>query len=210
MVIMKLAPGRNRVEAWIYGVINPLAEAIEREVTLAGLHRPTYQWRTESLERILPLRGYLSRGAILILEDLVGQRPEVKRWESNHDACVEVLRRSAQKTFEALVHAPAFRSLVEEHFSAVSDGSDQICEDVAEDLVNDAAEMVNPKKGSYRETWNRHLESLQALREPAFYPDLLAALEHLREASQHTLAACIELRSELVQEFDVPPAPLGL
>lgn len=210
MAIMKLPPGRNRVEAWIYGVINPLAEALEREVTLAGLHRPTYRWRTESLERILPLRGYLSRGAVLILEDLVSQRPEFKRWENDHDASVEVLRRSAHRAFEALVNAPDFRSLVEQHFSAVSEGSDQMDQDVAEDLVNDAATTVNPRKGSYGEAWNRQLQSLQALREPSFYPDLLAALEHLHETSQHTLTACIELRSELVQEFDVPPAPLTL
>lgn len=203
-------PGRHRVEAWIYGVINPLAEALEREHMLCLGHVPTYRWRTLNLERILPFRGYLSRGAILILEDLASHDRGFVKLEKRHDALVELVRSSAQRVFGAAVNDPEFRSVVEKHFAKIFDGSDSMYSDVAEDLVNDNSERINARAGTYEDIWNQRLPDLKKLRQRFHYSDLNAALQKLRVDSERMLRELVELRTSLVQEFDVPPAPLGV
>ncbi len=210
MAKKRLSPGRHRVEAWIYGVINPLAEALERESVLGRGRSPTYRWRTYSLERILSLRGYLSRGAVLILEDLASENRDFLKLERRHDALVERLRAAAHVTFKALVENAEFRAFVEKHFSKVSDDSEFVHSDVAEDLVNDVPEYVNAKAGRYQHVWNRCLPELKALRQRFQYDELEASLAGLRQGSERMLAELVALRSKLVQEFDVPPAPIGL
>lgn len=210
MTKKKLTPGRHRVEAWIYGVINPLAEAVEREGMLGLGRAPTYRWRTYTLERILPFRGYLSRGAVLILEDLASHDRGFLKLEKRHDALVELVRSAAQRVFNVAVKDPEFRSFVEKHFTEIFDGSDFMHSDVAQDLANDVSELVNAKAGTYPYLWNQRLPELKKLRQRFHYGELVAALEKLHVGSELILQELVELRAELVQEFDVPPAPLGL
>ncbi len=202
-------PGPRRVEAWLYGVINPLTEALERESTLAGLKTPTFRWRTHSLERILPIRDYLSRGGVLILEDLLRYERSVSRIEREHDEVVERLRATATQLFQALTEDPVFREFSKRGFSKYAENPETLVQEVAEGAVNDVPAIVNARPGTWAFAWNENLVQTHVARAEAGYPALEKALAALHHASEKSNAAFEKLRVELVEAFDVPPAPLS-
>ncbi|MHB8875098.1 MAG: hypothetical protein ACYC8T_15540 [Myxococcaceae bacterium] len=200
-------PGPRRVEAWIYGVINPLEEALEREALDGRRRVPSYRWRSDSLENLLPLRQYLSRSAAVILDDLATYHPPIIEMEEDHDTFLSELRRRAKQVFEELVANQAFRTFVEQNFRKVCDPKSMV-NDVAEDLVNDDPEFVDVNEGSYREVWNRTLGDLKKLRGQAAYEPLRTALVELETRSDEMRQELLQLRAQLAEDFDVPPAPL--
>lgn len=199
-------PGERRVEAWIYAVINPLEEALEREALHGESRVPSYRWRTDDLERLRPLRYYLSRSAALILDDLATYYPAIRDLERRHDALLSELKQRAKQLFAALIENESFREFADQHFQKVSASESRVTE-VAESLVNDDPEFVDASEG-YPEAWNRALPELKRLREEAGYEPLRAALIELETQSDGMRAELIKLRAKLVEEFQVPPAPL--
>lgn len=206
--MQKSKPGRNRVEAWIYGVINPLTEALERERNLTGLRIASYNRRSESLDRINLLRGYLSRGAVLILDDLIRSEKRIVRVEKTHDARVLTLADSAHAAFLALVNDAAFVRFATRAFSSVADDKRSVHLDVAEDLVNDKARKLGVVAHSYDALWNRNLEKLVSMQPTAEFTVLRRNLRTVCESSEKSLDFFEGLRVDLVEEYDVPPAPL--
>lgn len=204
---MTSKPGRNRVEAWIYGVINPLEEAVESEA-LAGLRRdPSFRSRGSGLESLLRFRRYLTRSGALILDDLSTYHPAIKDTEKRHDLLIAELEWEAKRLFDRLSANQDFQTFVEENFKQVC-APDSMLREVTEDLVNDTSEIVDPNEGSYSEAWNRALPSLKKFRSEAGYEALERKLAELREQSENLRGELIRLRARLVEEFDVPPAPL--
>ena len=200
-------PGPRRVEAWIYGVINPLEEALEREALDGRRRVPSYRWRSDSLESLLPLRQYLSRSAAVILDDLATYHPRIIEMEKNHDTLLSDLRMRAKQVFEVLVANETFRAFVEHNFTKVCNPESMVNE-VAEDLVNDDPAFVDVNEGSFREVWNRTLDHLKKLREQAGYEPLRSALVELETRSDEMREELRQLRAQLAEDFDVPPAPL--
>lgn len=200
-------PGPNRVQAWIYGVINPLEEALESEA-LAGRRRDaSFRSRTGGLENLLRLRRYLTRSGALILDDLSTYSPAMKEFEKRHDTLIADVEWEAKKLFERLFTSKEFAGVVEKHFKEVC-APDSMLREVTEALVNDAAQYADPNEGSYGEAWNRALPVLEKFREEAGYQTLNAKLGELRQQSEDLRDELIQLRAKLVEEFDVPPAPL--
>lgn len=200
-------PGPNRVQAWIYGVINPLEEAVEGEA-LAGLRRnPSYRSRRGGLENLLPLRKYLTRSGSLILDDLATYYPAITDFEKAHDEVIGGLAWEAKKVFDRLVANEDFQRVVAEHFSSVC-APDTMLREVTECLVNDEAEYPDPSEGHFSDAWNRALPVLKRSRDQAGYQALEAKLRELRERSDALRDELNSLRRRLVEEFDVPPAPL--
>ena len=117
---------------------------------------------------------------------------------------------AAQRVFNAAKKDTEFQSFVEKHFAKIFDGSDFMHSDVAQDLVNDRAELINANGGTYGDIWNQCLPDLKKLRQRFHYNDLNAALQKLRVDSERMLRELVEMRAGFVQEFDVPPAPLGV
>lgn len=205
MVIRK--PGPRRVEAWIYGVINPLEEALERE-SLDGRRRdPGYRWRTDSLENLLALRGYLSRAASVIMDELVSFHPSLVELEKKHDELLGRIKAAATTTFEALCESSEFQAFVTSRFAEVCEPKTML-QMVAEDVVNDEAASVDSVEGSYRHVWKESRKELMKLREQSNYLPLRSALRDLEEESERMRGQLLALRSQLSEEFDIPPASL--
>ena len=191
-------PGRNRVEAWIYGVINPLEEAVEIEA-LAGLRRdPTFRSRGVGLENLLRFRKYLTRSGALILDDLSTYHPPIKETEKRHDELIAELEWEANSLFKRLSANPDFQTFVEQNFKDVC-APDSMLREVTENLINDTAESVDPNEGSFSEAWNRSLPSLKKFRKEAGYQALESKLAELREHSENIRGELMRLRAQLVE-----------
>lgn len=153
------------------------------------------------------MREYLPRSAGLILDDLASCHPLVRDLERSHDEGVRAVVSSAKVLFDALVANGEFRAFAEQHFVGVNE-PESVVNDVAEDLVNDDPEFVDPKVGTYREGWNRALDRLKAFRAEANYEPLSAALKDVEGRAERAKDELTRLRARLVEEFDVPPAPV--
>lgn len=141
------------------------------------------------------------------MEDLASYFPRVLELEHAHDARLSELTAEAKRVFEALLRDQRFVAVARGHFASVC-APDTLLTEVAQDLVNDDPEVVTAPSGSYRAAWNRALPELRKLREEAGYAALSAALESLRTGSDGMRDELVALRTRLVEEFDVPPAPL--
>ena len=200
-------PGPRRVEAWIYGVINPLEEALERE-SLDGRRRdPGYRWRTDSLENLLALRSYLSRSAVVIMDELLSFHPALVELEKKHDALLGRIKQAATATFDSLCENPEFQALVKSRFAQVCE-PETMLQMVAEDVVNDEAASVDFVEASYRHVWKETRQELMQLREQSNYLPLRSALRELEEESDQMRSQLLALRAQLSEEFDIPPASL--
>jgi hypothetical protein len=202
-------PGPRRVEAWIYGVINPLCEAVVYEQHLALVRKLTFRWRTGRLEAIRPFRLHLTQAGALILEDLEREHPEVGREELRHDEAVNSLEEQAQGLFGQLQRDPRFIALVTREFSAVSSEEHRV-QDAAEDLINDRAETINAKRNTWASTWNKNLAALKKFQSSAAFDELFEELDSFEAMLSRTSKVLIGLRNRLVEQYDVPPAPIGL
>lgn len=207
MAATQTRPGPRRVEAWIYSVVNPLCEALDLEASVAGLKNPTFLWRTKRLELLRPLRMHLTRPGVLIFDDLLRVRPGLRKLEREHDRLIDRTQAAARKAFDSLVSDEKFCTFVEAKFSNVTAPESRV-PDTAEDLVNDRPETVG-RTGLYEETWNRHLAELKRFRASRDFRLLAKSLDDLQEGVEEARGTLETLRNNLVDEYQLPPAPMA-
>lgn len=211
------SPGRKsaRVKAWLYAVVNPWIDILEFENRFLATRGVSFRQHNRNLEHLTPIRQHLAPGAELIMDDLERWRPEVADWEKSHDAAIDRVARLAAEAFDAILNNVAIEVplLVSQFTPGLKDFDDDpelFKKFMTQYLVNNVSPDL-PREYTGHAFWNSnsvHSLLLKHRQGPAIeaLDEASAELVRLNERAKQNL---VDLRWGLVDEFDIPPAPLG-
>jgi hypothetical protein len=205
----------RRVAAWIYSVINPVAELLEREVALLEAANLTWRAGTSRCQFIRPIREYVEATQWPNYQDFCVENVELSQGFTRHDENVERIEALAAGAFRALLDSRLFTQLLDQHTQtlyadAALEGQGQSKSEIyrvaAENVVNNVKEL--PPHYVYAKLWNAISPKLFPWKHGEM--DLLLAQEGaLAQFSLQLVERLRELRLKLVREHDVPAASVA-
>lgn len=206
--------GSTRVKSWVYAVINPWSELLDFERGFLEAEHVSFRHRARTLEHLKPIREQLVPGTRLIIDDLEGERADVKAWEREHDDAVSALQSVAAESYDRLLADPTFAPLVRKRFEEKPALARDFAEDpeflvrlTAERVVNRADELGSSFGGVDYEFWNAIRNEVLQLRSLPFFQQLTQSRERLLKVIAEQVGRLADLRRELVRTYDIPAAP---
>jgi len=173
---------------------------------------------SRDLEFVRPMRTYLVPAAWHVLADFGRAHPAISKVEHDHDARRNDLQAAANSAHDDLVGRPEFLDLVNQHLSrylphAASEmyprggvPVDKFPSLVAEHVINRIQEL--PSNYSDRDFWSMFGADFRALGVGASFEKLLAATQSLLTLDRQLLHQLDDIRFELVEQYDIPAAPV--
>lgn len=216
--------GSRRVEGWIYGVINPILDALPTEISFLDSGNVTWRFLWRKLEFIRPVKDYLSPQGSHILTDLERSQKDVPDPLRRHDDLVRALADSAAHFHDALVASPDFEQTVwrsVKEFAAQEDAQslttrvepwgafrrEQFPSLVAEHVVNCTREI--PPHHTDARFWEAFGKRFLEFRTNEACRRLDDVRTALTDYDRHLHAWLENKRFELCEEYDIPAAPLS-
>ena len=211
----------QRVAAWIYTVINPVLEGLERELKLLSTGNLTWRYYSQRCEFIRPIQEYVERTqwpnySDFLLEDENSACRDAFR---SHDEAVEALNNSASALYSWLVSSPQLTravslSLSEYEAKRASDPryTDlmQLQADlpklIAEYLINNVQTL--PDHYVVSKFWSLTSNNLLAIRDLNVFHPVQERAQLLEQCSQKVKAQLEVRRLEFSRSFDLPAAPI--
>jgi hypothetical protein len=216
----------RRVQVWVYAVINPLIEALQREVAL--LRRGDLSWRSysTSCEYIRVIYQYVEPSQYPNYEDFLADNPDFKKEFEEHDAQVSKIESDITYFVSGLLESQVFQERVRDTLEAYElsargdalrpklDGmKDRLPNVVAELLVNRAKTLPSHYVvHKYWEEFRKRFEPVEELFElhqkgKLRWQVLEGAAAALRETSAKLEDRLKHHRQFLCREYDIPFAP---
>jgi hypothetical protein len=211
----------RRVAAWIYVVINPIIESLQREVSLLEMGNLTWRAYSRRCEIIKAIQEYVDSSQWPNYQDFLAEHPKsvfIPGFKQ-HDSHVDSLNNAAQALFSRLLSWPAFRGLLQTSIASyenrreslgptarpLSDMGGGIEEEVAQHLINNAQEL--PRHYVISVFWNSEARArLSSLKSDATFRPLLQASGNLLKHSGRLKLALENHRLSLSRDYDVPAA----
>ena len=211
----------KRVESWVYAVLNPLVEAVSREV--AFLEDGNLTWRNYSrhCEDIRPVVEYIAGDQLPVYGDfLANEQAGFKDRFVEHDRKLAATEAAATDAYRVLIEPEAFQNQIEqsleEYESRVSSRepgyresliptAESLARAVAELLVNRADDL--PYHHSTKKFWQDHREQFQRFRKDPAFGALSRAATAFRESSGTLKDDLVSHRLHLCSSYDIPTAP---
>jgi hypothetical protein len=219
------APPRKqfrRIAAWIYAVINPIIDSLQRELSFLDSGNLTWRSRTNRCEFIRTIQEYVDSGQWPNYQDFLAEHrasafiPGFKQ----HDSNLEKLNTAAGEVFLWVINSKIFTdsfdaALVQYETQRASMGPQaQSLADMKKDVLQEAAQhVINntqtlPSHYVISGFWNLIGRNLLALRNvPEFLP-LHRSRDRLLENSSKLKMALESYRLSLSRNYDVPAAPV--
>ena len=221
-------PRPNRVQAWVYAILNPLIESLRRELEL--LRRGNLSWRFYSTkcEYIRLIFEYIGPDQQPNFEDFLADRLNegFASYFDAHDSNLSALESSASAFFQGLMHSNLFLNEVHkslEEYKARAEGkplypaADPIERDlpkyVAEYLINQT-ELLPPHYVTHKfwEEFRNRFEAsateFEPFRQRESFQRLKQSVVTLQNVSQELLTGLEQHRYKLCSTYDIPAAPL--
>jgi len=213
----------RRVAAWIYVVINPIVESLDREISLLDSGNLTWRAYSRRCEMIKKIQEYVDSTQWPNYQDFLAEHPKsvfVRGFEQ-HDVGVDSLNNLAQVLFSHLLSWPAFLDSVQSALTIyenrrlslgprarpLEEMGAGIKEEVAQHLINNAQEL--PSHYVISSFWNSEGRArLSSLRNDATFRSLLESIGGLLRHSAKLKQALESHRLNLSREYDVPAAPV--
>jgi hypothetical protein len=221
------APGSRRVAAWIYTAINPLIDALRRELHLLQQRNLSWRYHSQRLEYIRPVRDYIEPTAMPNLEDFLADNSAFEEKFGLHDRNVANAEQRATNFYKILSTAAIFNKEVDEAFkryeSNISSAGlfipslesirEQLPKFVAENLINNISELpahytIHRFWKDFAGSFQKYLSEFDVYKERQSFRELNQAIDALKEVSSTLLNDLQSLRHSLCREFDIPAAPL--
>ena len=97
-------PKPNKVRAWIWGVLNPILDGLERQASLLDRGNLTWRHRTGELEYLFAPEDYLDRNGRDNLDDMYrfDRAQELRERFTRHRQLLENAARACKVAFESL------------------------------------------------------------------------------------------------------------
>jgi hypothetical protein len=210
--------GTRRVEAWIYTVINPLIEALKVEKSFLKEKNWTWRYQTRSLEFILPLEKYVDLASLPNFSDFLKANPQIERKRKKHEDLFVVLSENCQIAFNHLVALETFQDKVKSALTAYErenpgegflggavPGKD-FDKLFAQYIVNWIKEL--PGHYTTAKFWSKFGGEFLQFRTHDVFDKLDASGELLEKEDERLSKTLEDLRSDLVETYDIPAAPV--
>ncbi len=211
----------RRVAAWIYVVINPIIDSLERELGLLENGRLSWRSNTSRCEYIRTIQEYVDSRQWPNYKDFLHEKENevfLKAF-SMHDADLEKVNAEAERLYKWLLSWDEFSRGItvsldryEQHrtaqpgwpsFNSVRKDLDQV---VAENLINNVQSL--PRHYVYSFYWNFVATEQLGIRRRSEFGPLLEAQAELREISSKLKAGLEDHRLNLSRKYDIPAAPV--
>lgn len=212
----------RRVAAWIYAVINPIIDSLQRELSLLDSGNLTWSPYTGRCEMIRTIREYVDPAQWPNYQTFLTEYPKsvfvpgFKR----HDSDLESLNNAAKALFDRMVSWNEFLGAVGEHLTTYerqrnalgpralspTELGNDVPKFAAEHVINNADTL--PSHYTDSAFWNSYGRNLLVFRNrPEFVP-LHRCRESLKEISARLEQALVNYRLSKSREYDVPAAPV--
>jgi hypothetical protein len=212
----------RRVAAWIYVVINPIIDGLQRELSLLESANLTWRARTRQCEMIKKIQEYVDSTQWPNYQDFLAEHPRsvFVTGFKQHDSNVEGLNNVAQVLFDRLLSWPEFQKEVQSALTtyenqraslgpraqSLSDMGKDIPEEIAQHVINNV--QVLPSHYIISQFWNEVGSNLLSFRNRPEFGPLHQAREKLLQHSTRLKQALESHRLTLSRRYDVPAAPV--
>jgi hypothetical protein len=213
----------RRVAAWIYAVINPVINGLQREQLLLDAGSLTWRPHTRQCELIRSTQEYVDSGQWPNYQDFVAEHPKspIVPAIENHDSTLQELNSLASKLFDWMLSDKSFveasgRAFQEyeemrEHLGPqapiLTHTRPDIPKMLAEFVINNVQTL--PSHYVIAALWNSTGKSLLSFRDHRQFTALLRSKDSLAENSAKLKRMLEDFRLQLSREFDVPAAPVA-
>jgi len=218
----------KRVEAWVYAVLNPVIESLQREIFLLSKGNLSWRFYSKKCEYIHPIRDYVGLAQRPNYEDFLGDPLNTGFAEqcAAHDRALAEVELKASQFSNGLIHADLFvkqmdESLEEYRLLARTNPLYRYDESLKGTLPRAIAELlVNriealPEHYGTAKFWNNYrnkfdvaVEELEPYGERQAFQALVQVREALKELADKLLHDMNAHRQLLCRTFDIPAAPI--
>ncbi len=219
----------NRVQAWVYAIMNPLIESLEREASLLSRGDLTWRFHSKKCEYIRPIRRYIDSLQWPNYEDFVADslNPRFEASFEEHDRQVAEVESSAERFARGLMQSNLFLSQVgdalkeyesraraESLYPDLDSAKEGLPRWVVEFLVNRTDSL--PDHYLAHQFWEDNRSGFWELYRSEFEPycerhsfqSLQGAARALQDISSKLLADLKTQRQFLCRTYDIPFAPI--
>jgi len=221
-------PRANRIQAWVYAILNPVIESVRRELQLLEKGNLSWRFYSKKCEYIRPIAEYIDGNQVPNFEDFLadGLNEGFKSVFDAHDNAVFAVEKAATTFFDGLMHSTLFSNEVKKAFDEYKSrahGKPQYPDpdSIERDLQNYVAEyLINRTEllpshyltHKFWEGFRSRFELFAAEFEPYQQRESFQAVRRsvhtLKEISQELLAALEKHRYWLCSTYDIPAAPI--
>ncbi len=212
----------RRVAAWIYAVINPILESLQRELFLLDSGNLTWRPHTGRCEIIRTVQEYVDSTQWPNYQDFLAEHPNSAfiRGFEQHDSRLSKLNSVAQELFNRMLSWEQFLVEVDAALDAYESQRaslgpqapllihtrNDVPKMAAEYLINNAQTL--PSHYLISAFWNSAGKSLLAFRKHPEFQPLHRSKHSLAEISAKLKQALENFRLSLSRSYDVPAAPV--
>jgi hypothetical protein len=219
---VKPGRGSERVKAWVYAILNPVIEALRREIEL--LRSGNLSWRVHSrrCEYIRPISVLIDWDQQPNLEDFIAEHPTFGSRFGQHDSALSGVEQAATEYAQGLLKARSFQEQVGKcladyearlpfnpAYPDLLNRRDKIPEEIAEFLADDSRSL--PRHYAMYSFWKEYAETFQedfgGFTETA-HDNVKAKAQELSGIAGQLSVDLEALRLTLVREYDIPAAPI--
>jgi hypothetical protein len=213
----------RRVAAWIYAVLNPIIDSLQRELSLLDSGNLTWRPQTGRCEMIRIIQEYVDPAQWPNYQDFLAEHPNsvfVPGFKQ-HDSELEKLNTVAQIIFSQLTSSNEFLESVKEALNRYESLRDSLGPQTpvlththgdvprmaAEYLINNAQSL--PSHYLISAFWNSVGKNLLAFRSLSVFEPLHRSKDRVSEASAKLKLVSESYRLNLSRSYDVPAAPVS-
>jgi len=213
----------RRVAAWIYAVLNPVIESLQRELSLLDSGNLTWRPQTGRCETIRSIQEYVDPAQWPNYQDFLAEHrnsPIVPGFDQ-HDSDLARLNALAQVVFSDLTSRTEFLAGVNEALDRYEGLRDSLGPQApvlthtrgdlprmaAEYLINNAQSL--PSHYVISAFWNSVGKNLLSFRNHPVFEPLHRSEGRLSVISAKLKAASEDYRLDLSRNYDVPAAPVS-
>jgi len=220
----------KRVEAWVYAVLNPLIENLEREIFLLNKGNLSWRFYSRKCEYIRPIRDYVRIDQRPNYEDFISDPLNTgfqEKFEA-HDGALAEVETSASRFSDGLIQSELFvkqmqASLKEYESIARNNPLYPYMESMRESLPKAAAEflvnrvdvlpdhyMTHKFWEEYQDKFDLSAQEFEPYGQRQSFRGLVQARAALKNAADKLLHDLDTHRQLLCRTYDIPAAPIPL
>jgi hypothetical protein len=212
----------RRVAAWIYAVINPIINSLERELSLLDSGNLTWRPHLGRCEMIRTIQEYVDSAQWPNYQDFLAEHPNsvFRPGFDQHDSDVRTLNTVAQELFNRMLSWSKFsdaldvalgtyerqRASLDPQFPMLVHTAKDVPKLAAEYVINNAQTL--PSHYTISAFWNLLGKELIAFRNLPEFQALHRCKDRLAENSSKLKQALESYRLSLSRDYDVPAAPV--
>jgi hypothetical protein len=210
----------RRVAAWIYAVINPIVDALDRELRILDAENLTWRSNLGRCELIRSTQEYVDVGQWPNFHDFEAEHSLFLKTFGQHDSDLKLVNERAQQVYDWLVSWDEFSGavgkLLDKYEAAgpsigpqapsFNNSRPELPKMAAENVINNIQNL--PAHYLFAPFWNLAAKDLLPFRNLPRFEVLHDARAGLREISSGLKLGLEDLRLSLSRKFDVPAAPI--